>query len=101
MADFLMFWAISFAALCLLAVPVHLVARRRGKPRVSLNFTIAAAVLGALMAITKYTSDQAVASCRAVGNTQCHDSGSVGILVLFIVGFWVVAWARAWNLGDR
>ena len=85
----------------LLAVPVFAVARRRKKGRVAINFTIAALVVGALMAVTKYTSDSAVASCEAVGNTQCFDAGSTGFLVLFVLVFSLVAWLRAWNLRGR
>ncbi len=94
-------WVLYLALLLALAIPVFVVARRRSKPSTIRNVAISALVVSGLMAITRYTSDQLVQQCVDVGNTQCIDAGSTGILWLFGLGFTTVVWLRAWNLRGR
>lgn len=97
----LLFWALYLVLLLILALPVFHVARRRRRTTTIRNVAISAVVVGGLMAMTRYTSDRLVEQCIEVGNTQCIDAGSTGILWLFAIGFTVVVWARAWNLRGR
>ncbi|MDH3301681.1 MAG: hypothetical protein OES24_14360 [Acidimicrobiia bacterium] len=97
----LLLWAVYLALLLVLAIPVFVVARRRHRTATIRNVAISAIVVGGLMGMTRYTSDRLVEQCIEVGNTQCFDAGSTGILWLFAIGFTVVVWARAWNLRGR
>jgi len=94
-------WALYLALLLVLAIPVFLVAHRRNRKTTIRNVAISALVMGGLMGITRYTSNELVQQCIDVGNTQCYDAGSTGILWLFAIGFTVVVWSRAWNLRGR
>ncbi len=98
---FLLLFLLYGGVLSALATPVFILARRRAKMQTFRNFVIGVGVVGMLMAITHYTSDRLVAQCQAVGNTQCVDAGSTGMLVLFGIGFAVVAGVRAWQLLGR
>jgi len=101
MMAMLLLWAVYLAVLLVLAVPVFVVARRRRRPNTIRNVAISAVVVGGLMGLTRFTSNRLVEQCIDVGNTQCYDAGSTGILWLFAIGFTVVVWARAWNLRGR
>ncbi len=94
-------WAIYLAVLLVLALPVFVVGLRRNRPTTIRNVAIAALVIGGLMAVTRYTSNELVQQCIDVGNTRCFDAGSTGILWLLAIGFTVVVWLRAWNLRGR
>jgi len=84
--------------LLIVAVPVILVARRRGKSSTIRNFIVGATATGSMLAIIKVSSDQAVQQCVDAGNTQCVDFGSTGMAVLFVGGYAVIALGRAWVL---
>ncbi len=101
MLPMLRLWVIYLALLLVLAVPVFIVARRRGRTTTIRNVVISAVVMSGLMGLTRFSSERLVDQCIEVGNTQCIDAGSTGILWLFGIGFTVVVWARAWNLRGR
>ncbi len=97
----LILWAIYLVLLLALAVPVFVMARRRQRPSTIRNVAISALVVGGLMGLTRYTSNELVQQCKDVGNTRCFDPGSTGILWLFAIGFTAVVWGRAWSLRGR
>lgn len=97
----LLLWAVYLTLLLVLAVPVFFVARRRRKTSTIRNVAISALVVSAMMGVTRYTSNELVQQCIDVGNTQCVDAGSTGIIWLFGIGFTLVVWVRAWNLRGR
>lgn len=97
----LLLWVIYLVLLLALALPVFWVARRRGRPNTIKNVAISALVVSGLMGVTRYTSNKAVEQCIGVGNTQCFDAGSTGMLWMFAIGFTVVVWLRAWNIRGR
>lgn len=94
-------FALHLGALGVLGLPLFLQARRRGRSSTIRNFAWVAVGIAALLAVTSYTSEVAVARCEAAGNTACFDPGSTGMIILFHAAFAVVAWARAWNLLGR
>jgi hypothetical protein len=91
--------SVGFVALLLVfSVPAVLVARRdpRRHPGVVRKFVIGAVLTGLVCGSLYAISDRLVDQCLAEGNTQCHDAGGTGILVMIAGGFLAVSSARAY-----
>lgn len=78
-----------------LGIPVFVIARRNGQPTTARRFVVAAVVIGLLSGVVSFTSEQLVMRCEAAGNTACFDSGSAGLIVVFVAGYTIVAWVKA------
>jgi len=101
MIAFLAYFAGYSAGLFVVTIPLFVLAHRRSKRTTTKNFAIAALVVGALMAITSFTSDRLVQQCIDVGNTQCVDYGSTGFLLLMGIGYLLATSIRTWTLLGR
>lgn len=81
--------------LALLGAPFFFVAWRKNRFRPLRNFIISAVVIGIICATLATVSERQVMQCLDAGNTDCIDSGAVGMQLLFVGLYAVTAWVNA------
>lgn len=81
-----------------LTLPIAILAPRRGRPEMVRRFLIVAAIVVVVASSLEVTGEQLVAQCEEAGNTQCVDYGGLGMLLLFVVPYGVVAVVKAYSL---
>ncbi len=77
------------------SIPLFVVARRKGRPKTTRRFLIAAGVIGLITALVSAGSEILTSRCEAVGNFSCLDFGSTGLQVIFIAGYVISSWIAA------
>lgn len=88
-----------FAGLAMaVALPVLVVAHRRGKTEVVRSFLVAGMAVALVAATLSATSDALMSRCRDAGNTGCLDYGMVGFQTLIFLIYGVVSLAGAVRL---
>ncbi len=98
MTTFVTSFFLWIGLLLLVSVPVIYFARRQGRTSTIRNFLVAAVAVALAVALTRVVGDLSLEQCYEAGNRQCIDPGSVGLGVLFVGGYIVVALGRAWSL---
>ncbi len=88
-------FVIITAIVLALASPVFYVAWKKGRFTTLRNFAIGALLIGVLGAALEGVSERQVEQCLAAGNTDCFDSGTIGLQLLFVILFTVSAWSVA------
>lgn len=87
---------IMTALIGVLCSPVFVLAWRRERLDTIRNFAIGSVFIGVLCGFIAMVSHRQVAQCIEAGNSDCVDSGAVGLQVLlvglFVVASWVVSW---------
>ena len=81
--------------LAVLAAPLFYVTWRKDRLTAARNFGIAALVIALLCAVLAVVSERQVLQCLDAGNSDCFDSGAVGLQLLFIVIYVTIAWSNA------
>jgi Tfp pilus assembly protein FimT len=81
--------------LAVLAAPLFYVTWRKNRLTAARNFVISALVIALLCAVLAVVSERQVLQCIDAGNSDCFDSGAVGLQLLFIGIYVVIAWSNA------
>jgi Tfp pilus assembly protein FimT len=76
--------------LAVLAAPLFYVTWRKNRLTAARHFGISA-----LVAVLAVVSERQVLQCIDAGNSDCFDSGAVGLQLLFIGIYVVIAWSNA------
>lgn len=84
------------ALMLALAFPLFLTTYRRNLTQTTRRFLLSAAGIGTVIGFLAFSSERIVQQCEAAGNSACVDFGAPGLVLLAIVGYVTVAWARAW-----
>lgn len=84
------------AILVVLGTPLWLVAWRGRRIATGRNFLIGAGAIGLTIGLLAGTSQRQVDLCLEAGNSDCVDSGTAGLRLLFIVLYLVAAWTVAY-----
>lgn len=96
MAELLIVSFVIITAIALaLASPVFIVGWQRQRFRTIRNFSIGAILVGVCGAALEGVSERQVEQCMAAGNSDCLDSGTIGLQLLFLFFFVVAAWSSA------
>lgn len=85
----------TFAVMALLAVlgaPLFYVAWRQGRRVTVRNFAFGGLGIGVMSGLLAGASERQVQQCLDAGNSDCVDSGTVGLQIVFVVGFTLAAW---------
>lgn len=81
--------------LAFLAAPLFYMTWRKNRLTAARNFGISALVVALLCAVLAVVSERQVLQCIDAGNSDCFDSGAVGLQLLFIGVYVVIAWSNA------
>jgi hypothetical protein len=81
--------------LAVLAAPLFYVTWRKDRLTAARNFGIGGLVIALLCAVLAVVSERQVLQCLDAGNSDCFDSGAVGLQLLFIGIYAAVAWSNA------
>lgn len=97
MLTFLTTVLLYVGVLLLCSLPAVVVAHRNPYfGRVGRKFLLAALACGLVCGLVVASSRQLTEQCRSEGNTQCHDSGAIGLVTLIILGFAGTSVVRAY-----
>jgi len=88
------FFKFGVAAL-VLGIPLFVMARRKGRPKVLRKFVIGAAGIGLFCGLVAAGSERLVNQCDVAGNATCIDYGGAGFQVFALVGYALVAFGSA------
>lgn len=89
-------FVIITAVVAALAAPVFYVAWKKGRGGTIRNFAIGSILIGVLGAALEGVSERQTEQCVAAGNSDCFDSGTIGLQLLFVFLFTVAAWSVAY-----
>ena len=81
--------------LAVLAAPLFYVTWRKDRLTAARNFGIGGLVIALLCAVLAVVSERQVLQCLDAGNSDCFDSGAVGLQLLFIGIYVAIAWSNA------
>jgi hypothetical protein len=81
--------------LAVLAAPLFYVTWRKDRLTAARNFGISALVIAMLCAVLAVVSERQVLQCLDAGNSDCFDSGAVGLQLLFVGIYVAIAWSNA------
>jgi hypothetical protein len=81
--------------LAVLASPLFYMTWRRNRLSAGRNFALAAVGIAVMCSALAVVSERQVLQCIDAGNSDCFDSGAVGLQLLFIGIYVVVAWSNA------
>ena len=79
-----------------LAAPLWIVAWRKNELASKRNYLVAAIAVGVLCASIATASQRQVQQCLDAGNSDCVDSGTPGLQLIFIVVYVITAWVMAY-----
>lgn len=84
--------------LVLLSAPLFVLAWQRERLITARNFLATAGVIALFAGFMVHNSERQIEQCRAAGNPSCWDSGTAGLMIVFIGTYAVVSWVVAWNI---
>lgn len=88
-------------ALLVLALPLFTVAWRNDRRSTIRSFVLTAVGVGILCGLVAITSRRQVAQCLEAGNSDCVDSGAIGLQLVMITFYAVFAWLSAFSISKE
>jgi hypothetical protein len=82
--------------LAALATPLWIVYWRKRRLAGARNFLIGAGVVGVVCGLLAGASERQVNQCLEAGNSDCVDSGTIGLQLVFVIVYVVTVWVMAY-----
>lgn len=91
-------FAVPILLLLVLALPLFVVAWRRQRRQAARSFMVSAGLVGVLCGVITLTSRRQVAQCLQAGNSDCIDSGAIGLQLVMVAFYALFAWLAAFSI---
>lgn len=98
MATFLKSLVLFAVIMIVLTGPLVYLARQRRLSTTIRNFVVSAGLVVLVCALMAFSSERLVEQCEAEKGSRCVDAGSVGMQVVIVTIYGIVALIRTYNL---